>query len=237
MRCLKLAHSTNITFDEARMTDIEFAVIKKNYERDGFVILRGYLSEAEVGELRDRAVPLASAILSKEGNDGRYRNLLKSLHRHDDWFDEKLTKGKHVPLIRYLIDDDVFGASAAWFDRPEAETEGLDPHVDALGRDKDFDTGATIWFALDPVNVGNGCLHYLKGSHLNVYPDTIPIPGIDTESEDVYAAELNPGDAVIHNALTVHWSGGNKTGKPRRAVSYFYFGARAYAAMHKRKEA
>jgi hypothetical protein len=194
--------------DGLRMADLDFDAIKRDYERDGFMVLPGYLSETEVSELRDRAIPLADAIMKKEGNSGKFRNLLKSLHRHDDWFD-----------------------------RPEGETQGLGPHVDALGRDKEPDAGATIWFALDSANVGNGCLHYLRGSQRNSYPDEIPIPGIDTESKDAFAAELEPGDAVIHNALTVHWSGGNTTGLPRRAVSYFYFSARVHAALQQRKMA
>ena len=213
------------------MTDSEFKALKEQYDRDGFVVLRNYLSNAELKDLHDHAVPLATAILAKQDSDGKYRNLLKSLNRHDDWFDDQLNKGKHLPLVRYLVGDNVFGATAAWFDRPEGETGGVDPHVDAIGRERNPDAGATIWFALDPVNVGNGCLHYLRGSHRNAYPATIPIPGIDTESDDACPMELEPGDAAIHNALTVHWSGGNTTGLPRRAVSYFYFGARAHAAL------
>lgn len=219
------------------MTDLDFDAIKEDYERDGFVVLRGYLSEAEVSELRDRAIPLAGALMTKEGDEGRFRNILKSLHRHDPWFDEQLTEGRHVPLIKYLINDDACGVSAAWFDRPKGETEGVGPHVDAMRYDRDSGSGATIWIALDPVNVGNGCLHYLRGSHHNTYPSEIPIPDIDTKSEDAFAVELEPGDAVIHDALTVHWSGGNTTGQPRRAVSFFYFSARAYSALHQRKEA
>jgi hypothetical protein len=201
------------------------------------VVLPGYLTAAEIEELRSRAIPLARELMKTKGDKGKYRNLLKSLHRHDNWCDQKLNNGKHVPLMRYLLNDNVYGASAAWFDRPDGETEGIGPHVDALGRDEYPGAGATIWFALDPVNVRNGCLHYLCGSHKSVFPDVIPIPGIETVSEDVFAAELSPGDAVIHSALTVHWSGGNTSGKPRRAVSYFYFGASAYAALHQRKEA
>jgi phytanoyl-CoA hydroxylase len=217
------------------MEDLDLDAVKQDYEREGFVVLRGYLDASEVDELRQHAFPLASGLLSEKGDAGRFRNLLKTLHKHDPWFDEQLNNGRHLPLIRHLLNGDVYGASAAWFDRPEGETEGLDPHVDALGRDRDPDAGATIWFALDPVNTGNGCLHYLKGSHRNEYPDQIPIPGIDTESEEVFAAELEPGDAVIHNALTIHWSGGNSTGQPRRAVSYFYFGARAYTELQRKK--
>jgi len=219
------------------MTGLDLEAIKQDYERDGFLILRAYLSDSELAALRDHAFPLASALMTREVHGTRFRNLLKTLHKYDDWFDEQLRNGRHVPLIRHLMNDDVYGASAAWFDRPQGETEGLDPHVDALGRDKEPDAGATIWFALDSANVGNGCLHYLRGSHKNGYPDEIPIPGINTDSQDAFAAELDPGDAVIHNALTVHWSGGNTTGLPRRAVSYFYFGARTDEALYKRKEA
>jgi len=215
----------------------DFDAIKRDFDRDGFVVLPGYLSVAEVEELRNRAVPLAQELMKTEGDTGRFRNILKSLHRHDDWFDEQLNDGRHVPLIRYLLNDDVHGASAAWFDRPEGETQGVDPHVDALRRGNEPDAGATIWFALDPVNTENGCLYYLRGSHKNAYPGGILISGIDIESEDAIAAELNSGDAVIHNALTVHWSGANTTGLPRRAVSFFYCSARAHAASQEQKTA
>ena len=50
----------------------------------------------------------------------------------------------------------------------------------------------------------------------------MPIPNIDRESADVIAAELEPGDAVVHSAHTVHWSGGNHSDEPRDAVSFFY---------------
>lgn len=219
------------------MTDIDFNAIKTDYDRDGFVVLRNFLGEAELSELRNRAIPLAREILAKQGDVGNYRNLAKSLHEHDDWFDQQLTDGMHVPLMRHLLNEDVIGVSAAWFDRPKGEIEGLGPHVDALNVKYYPDAGATIWIPLDPVNTSNGCVHYGRGSHKKVYPHVIPIPDFDTESEGVFAAELNPGDVVIHSALTVHWSSGNTSGEPRRAVSYFYFSATGYAALHKLKEA
>lgn len=213
------------TFDQTGAQDD--AALKSNFERDGFIVLKNYLDPGELQELRDRAVPLAQKLLLKEGSKSdKYKNLIKSLHRHDNWFKEHLASGRHVALMRHLLGNEVHGASAAWFDRPEGESTGVEPHVDAIP-DPQWNAGGTIWFALDQVNKSNGCVHYLRHSHKNNYPAVIPIPGIDTDSDEVFVAELNPGDIVIHHALTVHWSGGNRSGQPRRAVSYFYFGAGA----------
>ena len=77
------------------MTEYEFDALKRDYDRDGFVVLPGYLTAAEVDVLRNRAIPLAEELIKTEGGTGSYRNLLKSLHRHDDWFNQQLTDGRH----------------------------------------------------------------------------------------------------------------------------------------------
>ncbi|MGI9221609.1 MAG: phytanoyl-CoA dioxygenase family protein [Woeseiaceae bacterium] len=212
------------------MTHIDRDKLKADYDRDGFVIIRNFLSSNEVDELREHAVPIAREHVGEQAKPEKYKNLFKSLQDYDDWFDQSLRQGKQVELLRHLVGTDIVGATAAWFDRPPGEQVGLMPHVDAIGRYKSIDAGVTIWLPMDPSTVDNGCVYYLRGSHKNEYPDSIPIPGIDTDSDDAVAIELEPGDASIHNALTVHWSGGNTTGVPRRAVSYFYFGAETETA-------
>ncbi len=196
--------------------------LKAEYDRDGVVVVRGFLDEAEVSELRGRALRLADTITSRHQGGGKYKNVLKSLHQYDSYFDAQLKSGRHVQFLEQLLACELEGLSVAWFGRPEGDPQGIDPHVDAFGRDGDLRGGATIWFALDPVNIKNGCLHYLLGSHREEYLNVIPIPNIDRESADVIAAELEPGDAVVHSAHTVHWSGGNHSGEPRSAVSFFY---------------
>jgi len=218
------------------MTELDFERIESDYNRDGFVILPAYLDSAELSVLKDRAVPLAGRLLDCGDGKGRFRNLLKSLQVHDDWFDMQLREGRHVPLINRLLDGDAVGVSAAWFDRPKGERMGIEPHVDAMGKRYLENAGATIWFALDPVDVGNGCVHYLKGSHKNNYSGETWVTGVNKEAGNAFAAQLNPGDAVVHSAHTVHWSGGNATGLPRRAISYFYLGRSAYYSYQKRRK-
>ena len=223
-------------FEGLVLAELDFDRVKHDYNRDGFVIIRGYLSVQELTDLKGRAVPLANRLLAEEVDKVVFRNLLKSLNKHDEWFNNQLREGRHVPLINHLMDGDAVGASAAWFDRPKGENMGVEPHVDAIGEYKTAGAGATIWFALDPVDAGNGCVHYLRGSQKNNYPYKTWVPSVDKESQDVFAAEMDPGDAVIHSANTVHWSGGNKTGQPRRAVTYFYLSRDAYTSYQKTGE-
>ena len=196
--------------------------LKAEYDRDGVVIVRDFLNEAEISDLRGRALWFAETMTSRNQGEGKYKNVLKSLHQHDSYFDTQLQSGKHVQFLEQLLACDLEGLSVAWFGRPGGDPQGIGPHVDALGRDGDSKGGVTIWFALDPVNIKNGCLHYLLGSHREEYVNVIPIPNIDKESADVIVAELEPGDAVIHSSKTVHWSGGNHSREPRGAVSFFY---------------
>ena len=198
---------------------------KQDYDRNGFVVIRSLLTEREVSELRFRAMPHVEKLERDPQSDDKYYNVSKSLHKSDTWFQQQLSLGKHCMLIRDLLEQDIVGVSAAIFYRAGGDHSGIDPHIDAIGRDAELTKGATIWFPLDKVDKSNGCLHYLMRSHLDAYPNMIPIPGIQIDSEDVFAAELRPGDAVIHNARTIHWSGGNSSEQPRRAVSFFYFAA------------
>ena len=161
-------------------------------------------------------------MISQDHGAGKYKNVIKSLHHYDSYLDAQLKSGKHVQFLEQLLGGEVEGLSVAWFGSPEGDPQGIDPHVDVLGRDGDSKSGVTIWFALDPVNIKNGCLRYLPGSHREEYTNVMPIPNIDRESADVIAAELEPGDAVVHSAHTVHWSGGNHSDEPRDAVSFFY---------------
>jgi hypothetical protein len=66
------------------MTEKNFDVLKADYDRDGFVVLPGYLTPAELEELPTRAIPLARELMKTKGVKGDNRNLLKSLHRHDN---------------------------------------------------------------------------------------------------------------------------------------------------------
>ena len=226
------------------MTNDQIAAIKRDFDRDGFVILPSYFSGDALNELRERATRLTADLLERRRNgeglgfpetrrkagaskrDRNFRNVFKGLQDHDPWFDHELKAGRHVPLIKALIEDEPVPGTAGWFTKRPGSMGEIPPHQDAIGLPQGLKAGATIWIALDPADPENGCLHYGRGSHKRDHAAGIPIPGYDVDDGKAVPASVQPGDAVIHNSLTVHWSGTNPTDRPRGAVSFFYWGAR-----------
>ena len=224
------------------MTHDQVAAIKRDFDRDGFVILPGYVTGHALEALSERATRVTADLEERRRNGehldpnrtrrsprgkqrGDFGDVFKGLQRHDSWFDHELTAGRHVPLIRALIEDEPVPGTAGWFTKHPGSMAEIKPHQDAIGLPQGLRSGATIWIALDSADPDNGCLHYGRGSHRVEYVPGIPVPGFDVNDGTAVAASVQPGDAVIHDSMTVHWSGANPTDRPRRAVSFFYWGA------------
>lgn len=206
------------------MKSSEVTELKSDFHRDGFVIIRGFVSPAVLTELQERA---QSAFLRLRPKDSVYKkhglpqlhgNVAKGLERLDDYFGDLINNGAHLPLLTELLEETPSPSTVGYFCKQEAEDE-VHPHVDG-------DNGCTIWFALDSADPSNGCVHFLTGSHLQFNDNGHLFSSL--KSSDLFsdpnavAAILNPGDVSIHNSKTIHWSGKNKSGRPRRAVNCFY---------------
>ena len=192
--------------------------IQRDFDRDGFVVLPGFLSKQELEELRDHVEQCLREIVRGEAFPG----VVKGLNEMDPWFEHQLHHGKQAELVSFLLDAELEPATAACFDRIPGESSGIKPHLDSIGARRE---GATIWIALERADRENGCLCYVKGTHKQDLPTEYDLEGFSAETEGAVAIEAEPGDAIVHNALTVHWSEANQSQRSRKAVSYFYWKA------------
>ena len=125
-----------------------------------------------------------------------------------------------------------------WHDQIQykpAGTGGVNPwHQDApyWGSITPKDEQITAWIALDDVDVDNGCMSMVPGSHKwGVAIDTIHAhnkPGM--ELPDTYEGHpvkqvtcpVPVGGVHFHHSLTWHGSHANTSGRPRRAIALHF---------------
>jgi len=195
--------------DPIGVLEADLASYKHDFDRDGFVVVRNYLSPDEIAE----AFAHLAEIVSEPGPK-------KDLQKEDQWFDDLMERGRPRALVEAMVGGPVQSASAGYFDKPLEEHRFAEvaPHVDGLGK-RD---GATVWIALDRVTKENGALFYVNGSHLmNLTPESLA--STSESSEGAFCAEVNPGDAIVHTARTIHFSRKAQTADPRRAMNFFYW--------------
>lgn len=90
----------------------------------------------------------------------------------------------------------------------------------------------TIWIALDPATLRNGCMQAVRGSHrlglLSQYGATVSEDDVaaHVRDEDIVSLEVPAGHAVLMHNWLVHRSGVNPSTVPRRAVTICYLDGR-----------
>ena len=203
------------------MNDIQS--LRSEFDQDGFVILRGFFNKEELADLDTRTEAYLERGEFREKvfkTQKANRGTLKNLNATDPYFNDLLRKGAPAQTVSALLNEDIHPATAAFFDRIPGDDTGVLPHFDALKKQR---RGATLWIALDKSSTENGCLYCVRGSHREEYEAVVGIPDFDKNSSDAVPIELEPGDASVHSALTVHWSNINTSSKHRRGVSFFYW--------------
>jgi phytanoyl-CoA hydroxylase len=92
-------------------------------------------------------------------------------------------------------------------------------------------TEVTAWVALDDVDVDNGCMSMVPGSHLwgnhidflNSFKSYEDMPSdYQGHTIEVICCPVKKGEVHYHHALTWHGSHANSSGRPRRAVALHY---------------
>lgn len=181
--------------------------------------------DSETGEYGD--VPSGGAWA---GPTLKYRKI-QELQR-DDLFMAYMRHPYFRALTRQLIGENVAIYRAMFMNKPAHAGTILPYHQDAgtqWGLTKDPEI--TVWTALDPATVANGCVQIIPGSHklglLSERGHTIT-PQQEAEhcpDERAVYLEADAGEAILLHNLVLHRSGINRTAIPRRAFSVCYMDA------------
>lgn len=217
--------------------------LKRAYDADGFVVIRGLFSPGSFRELQanlDRYVrevvptlPKDQAFFDDYSKPETLRKM-QQLNKHDAWFARFMQEGPQVAVQGHLMGDRPVPQGLEWFDKLPYDTNATPAHQDGFYWNRKPDIACGVWIALDPVDQENGCLWYARGSQRQgiqphgasgVLGFSQGLLGFDKSKLDPVPIELQPGDAVAHSSATIHWTDTNRTPRHRRAVASFCFGA------------
>lgn len=211
----------------------------KSYHEEGFVILRGFLSEEEVGRLYQSATQDENltehtyAVLDANGNESR---LALWNDPGEDPFGMLSRDERLVGAIRQLMGDPVAHFHSKVMQKVPKVGGAWEWHQDfGYWYKNGFlfpDEMLSVMFALTPANRANGCLRVLPKSHkmgriehgkageqvgaemhrVNRY----------MERADEFYCELEPGDALFFHSNLLHASAPNTSDYPRWSIISCY---------------
>ncbi len=218
------------------------------YRRDGVVCVRGLVNEewqARLGRAFEQNLEDPGPLVKE------YADREKSTRFHGDqflWLRHEAVKdyvlhGPAVSAARQIL-----GANKVnlFFDHLLIKEPGsIEPtpwHQDLPYWQLKGEQICSVWITLDPVTLASGAVQYIRGSHkwgkfyrpitFSQDPSVYQTDELELMPEDIVAScapedllswDMEPGDCIIHHALTLHGAPGNTSRTTRRrgyAVRY-----------------
>ncbi|XP_013384548.1 uncharacterized protein LOC106154670 [Lingula anatina] len=216
--------------------------IKKEFDDNGFIIVRNLLSSEELKRVKDALETDGRILQYRLGRDdgkGRRVNMTLWNHPGEDITGMVARSEKVVNAMETFLDGEVYhyhtkliqkdahtGGSFVWH-----QDYGYWYHNGCL-----FPDMATVFIAIDRADRNNGCLQILPGSHKLGRIDHVPIgnqTGADLERVKQASkvlpltyVELNPGDAAFFHCNLLHTSDQNNSDRRRWGLVCCYNSAR-----------
>ena len=229
------------------METINLETLKKDFERDGYIFIPGFLGKEEVNRINSKlenfiseAVPTIPPrhVFYEIENDPETLKQLQDLQVYDQFFSTILYNSEFRKIAEILLEDKVIGKTLEYFNKPPKVGKPTPPHQDGYYFMLKPQKAVTMWMALalEDVDEENGCVRYIKGSHLKGmrphgktktlgFSQGITDYGLPEDVEVPFPAK--PGDLLIHHALTIHRADGNSSNRTRKAMGFIYWGESA----------
>jgi hypothetical protein len=229
------------------------------YERDGYLRLGKVLEAEELAALQRRIdeIMLGEAeidydrmLMQLDSSTGRYGEMppqskgfkgatLAYRKIQDLEMDPLFLAYMQRPLFRHICarvygaDTPIASFRAMFMNKPARQGTLLPWHQDRWSA-LDRDPLITVWTALDPATIANGCVQVIPGSHhLGVINPSHPSAFVTEEQAAEHAPEekaiyleLDAGEVVLLHNWLLHRSDVNRTEIPRRAFSVSYMDGR-----------
>lgn len=216
----------------------------RQYRRDGFLPVRGFLSKAEVKELKS-AVLDAVASMGRNKVAGGGAKLTEGDSYYDKVFTQRLNLWRISPVVKKYMLSPKLGemlcklagvdGMRVWHDQALIKEPFGNPtayHLDNPYWSFSSRDSISIWIALEDATYQNGCMFFIPGTHQLARFDNAGIgvnlgdlfkiyPEMQKHADPV-GVPMKAGDCSFHNGLTAHGAGANMTRGRRIAMTCAY---------------
>ncbi len=207
----------------------------RDFERDGFIVVRGMYTPVEMRQMSDWIDEIAAWPPSK-GREMVYfedslkepdRRILSRIERFADF---------HDGFKYFVLDAKMTGKVEALLGDPCSLFKekinfklpgggGFAPHQDIQpGWDEYADYFISVLVTVDPSTVENGCLELASGHHKKglIGRKWEPLAGAELEGVEFVKYPMQPGDVAFFDCFVPHQSAPNLTDRHRRNLYLTY---------------
>jgi phytanoyl-CoA hydroxylase len=208
--------------------------LKAKYDRDGFLVVPQFLPDEDFAELQrelDRYIQMVVPTLPDSDAfyvDKSRPETLKQLQHMggDPFFREYADHPRWKKLAERLLGEEAISRGTEWFNKPAGTNSPTPAHQDNYYFNFDPPNVLTMWLALEDVDEENGCLRYVRGSHLQGRRPHAPsqVLGFSQGIADFGPADeanevcmtLRANDLIVHHGWTVHRAEPNRSATRHR---------------------
>lgn len=215
------------------------------YQKDGFIHIPGFLSPAEVAELKGAVLETARS-MGKNKVGGNTLEWDEKDEFYDKVFTQRLNLWKlNATVKRYMLNPELGKMACAlegiegirvWHDQTlikEPFANATAWHLDVPYWSFVSRHAISVWIALEDATYQNGCMFFLPGTHKVATFENVGIgqnqadlfktqPKLGQGEADPVGVPMKAGDCSFHNGLTAHGAGANMTRGRRIAMTCGY---------------
>ena len=202
------------------MTGLSAEEIRSYYD-NGYISPINILTEKEATSFHEELQSIEARYGPNLAGLGR-----NNTHQVIPFIDQLAHHSKILDVVQSIIGPNILVAGTTLFIKEPEQAGFISWHQDAKYNGLKPYNWVTAWLALTEVNVENGCMYMLPGSHIDgerEHNDTYGKDNLLTRGQTVVnvpeketvAIELAPGQLSLHHPWVVHGSGQN-TSKKRR---------------------
>ena len=206
------------------------------YREQGYLKFGRIFTQAEMQDLRAHVDAMIAAL-----PEGKCPEEMDRPHLIDPWLFRYLAHPRVLDVIEDFIGPDIVLWSSHFIAKPQGDGKRVPWHTDGAYWNQALNpmTVITLWLAVDPSLVENGCMRVIPGSqHQGATLDSYE--PVEDKSENVFGVrlrqdlvdesksvdlELQIGECHFHDAWTIHGSNPNHSSLRRCGYTMRYMPA------------